>query len=715
MSRALPNPFSDAYVINTVSEERFVRYFSPLLVDSSSLIFQKGNVVVRGTQGSGKSMLLCLLDPRIRNAFMRVQKSTQNADFEYPLANDQRNFISTRIDLNKSGLLDIINTLTSAANEEEIKNITRLFVDFFNYWMFRGILECLEYLRSENYNNTVNTEAFDLFSQTIGKDDCWFGALNDVKNWNDLNNAVNKRVIEYRSWSNGNRDLLSNYTLESITSNGSPLSQIAKCLRRAEVIKGNTEIYLIVDQMEALWMKGGIKEIVGNSFRQEIHEMLGRRDSEVSFKIGARRYDWGKGGDLSMRDGRQLEEGRDYQIVDIDLLLRRTEKARSWIFPKFAADVFRRRVAEIKLESSGALHKTQGIRQFFGTSPTPQEQVAKIIKNPDICGTKLLRIQEDDWPENWRKTIYKIYNKEFPNVPTTPPKGYSKDPLNAVLLISWGLQTGGKIGAPKHKDSSQPPTSGSEAPFNKQYWLKERYPQAVLQLISRHQQQVSWWGYDDVLALSGSNILCFITICREVWDYWQRHPDASKANFKPSKGSPIVPVDVQIDAIKSASERIYRAQKRQPGAPAGDIRIKFLDKVASWLRSGLLDDAAMSYPGANGFSLRESALQSHSELRNLIEEAVGWGDLYEVPHKSKNKRENIGDPRSKYYINPVLSPVYQLPKTHTKEPSYRALDKILAFAKEAGAIMENLPVKNTRAKPKPECANQPMLPFDNEF
>lgn len=715
MNRALPNPFSDAYVTHTVSEERFVRYFSPILVDSSSLIFQKGNVVVKGTQGSGKSMLLRLLDPRIRSAFMHIHRSTGKADFEYPVAHEQRNFISTRIDLNKSGLLDIVNTLTSTAGEVEVKEITRLFVDFSNYWMFRGILESLDYSRFDDLCQIVNPEAFDAFAKDIGSDDCWFGALSDVRTWSGLTNAVNKRVIEFRSWANGNRPSLPDSTLKTVTSNGNPLSMVAKCLRNSGVIKNNTEVYLIVDQMEALWMKGGIKEEVGKHFRQEIHEMLGRRDDEVSFKIGARRYDWGKGGNLAMRDGRQLEESRDYQVVDIDLLLRRTERSKSWIFPRFAEDVFNRRLCGSNACDSGLSHRIQGIKPFFGSSPKPQDHIAKIIKNPDSSGRKLLRIREEEWSEEWRECIFKVYDRKFSCLPTEPPEGYPKDPLNAILLISWGLQTGGKKGAPPHKDSCQPPKSGEDPPFNKKYWLKERYPQAVLQLISRHQQQVPWWGYSDVLALSGSNILCFITICREVWDYWQRNPEPQEMKSRTGNGSSIVPTEVQIDAIKSASEKIHRAQRRQPGNPAGDIRISFLDQVASWLRSTLLDDAAMSYPGANGFSLKESEIHSLLGLRNLIEEAVGWGDLYEVPHKSKSKRENVGDPRFKYYANPVLSPFYQLPEIHTKEPKYRVLEQIKEFAKNAGAIKTETNFRHEKATPNPDTPHQFTLPFDKKY
>jgi hypothetical protein len=146
---------------------------------------------------------------------------------------------------------------------------------------------------------------------------------------------------------------------------------------------------------------------------------------------------------------------------------------------------------------------------------------------------------------------------------------------------------------------------------------------------------------------------------------------------------------------------------RQPGQPAGDVRSRFLGQIASWLRGRLLDDKAMSNPGQNGFSLRISDLNQHTDLRQLIEEAVGWGDLYEVDHTSKSKAERSSEPRKKYYLNPALSPFYELPEAHTKEPVYATIDDILKLAIAAGAVKpgETSPAPNI---PK-ENPKQPWL------
>lgn len=248
-------------------------------------------------------------------------------------------------------------------------------------------------------------------------------------------------------------------------------------------------------------------------------------------------------------------------------------------------------------------------------------------------------------------------------------------------------EVGGKALDRMRRANTAPPSDASEAPWNKAkfYWRKERYPQAVLQLCSRHQQRMLWWGESKVLSLCGSNILRFITICRVTWDYWQRLTDGFPS---PNKGFPIVPAEIQSQAIFEASRKVHEALKRQPGQPAGDLRSRFLDKLASWLRSRLLDDKAMSNPGQYGFSMRVSDLESHAGLRQLIEEAVGWGDLYEMDHTSKIKSERASEPRRKYYMNPALSPFYELPEAHTKEPIYATLNDILTLAIAAGAVPE---------------------------
>lgn len=686
MTPYLSNPFTEAYVTHTVSDEHFVRFFSPVLVESAGAILQPGNVVIKGTLGSGKSMLLRLLDPEIRIAYFNVDRKNRSAETSYPIQKKFRKFISTRVDLNKSGLLDITNTLPNKPLSDDIEDLAKSFADFFNYWLLRGLLLSIDTIceTPEPFDRLVQIEHRDAFAADLVSHDCWFGALSSVTDWESLKQTVKERVVAYRAWANGNRDLPGSVR-NSRTMIGEPLARASEQLKLSGVIARTTNVFATIDQIEALWMQAQGKRELGQRLRNELHEVLGKRDDRVSYRIGARRYDWGKGGSLAMRDGRQLEEGRDFQVFDIDALLRRDEYAKNWTFRNLAKDVFQRRVETAfpdALEVPKDLHK---VEKFFGPSPTPQEVVAEAIKNPDF--DKLIKL-DDEWPEAWRAAIKKVYQKELPSIPQPSPERFSFDPLNALLLTAWGLQTGGKGKAPERMKRAlqDPPQSIDQPPWNKakQYWRKERFPQAVLQLVSRHQQKMLWWGEPKVLSLCGSNILRFITICGVTWDYWQRLTDGSPA--PQGRRRPIVPTEIQSRAVMEASRKVHEALKRQPGQPAGDLRSRFLNEVASWLRSGLLDDKSMSNPGQNGFSLRVSELEKNDGLRQLIEEAVGWGDLYETDHKSKIKSEDASEPRKKYYINPALSPFYKLPEAHTKEPVYAKADEILKLARDAGVL-----------------------------
>jgi hypothetical protein len=686
----LPNPFTEAYVTHTVSNDQFVRFFSQVLVIPAAQIFQPGNVIVKGTQGSGKSMLLRLLDPEIRIAYYNLDHEAKSTTSFYPVPLNLRKFISARVDLNRSGLLDIINTLQKVPTFNEISELLKSFADFFNYCLLYGLLHNIDTIgdNSNVFTGLVRSDRKDVFAAELAAQDCWYGALSSVSSWEDLKFAIKNRVMAYRAWANGNQDL-SSIVRDSRTRIGEPLSKASAQLKTAGVIDSDTNVFATIDQLEALWMQGNWKRELGQRLRCELHEVIGKRDERISYRIGARRYDWGKGGSLAMRDGRELEEGRDFQIVDIDALLRRPESAKKWSFRLFAKDVFERRVRTMFPDLNGVPKDLHMSEVFFGPSPTPQEVIAEAIKKPDF--ERLIKL-DSQWPTPWTEAIKECYNKRIVGIPTPPLDHYPCDPINAILLVAWGLQTGGR-GRTKERERrsiTEPPHSSKEAPWTnaKKYWRKERYPLAVLQLISRHKQRMLWWGEPKVFSLSGSNILRFITISRITWDYWQRLTDGTY--LSQSKEPSIVPPEIQSRAILEASRKVQEALKRQPGQPAGDVRGQFIDKIAGWLRNRLLNDAAMSNPGQNGFSLLVSEINKYDELRQLIEEAVGWGDLYEMDHTSKIKKERESEPRKKYYLNPALSPFYGLPEAHTKEPVYAKIEEILQLAIDAKAVPKSV-------------------------
>ena len=67
MTKPTKNPFSESPLTEHIAATDFVRIFSPELVKQVMPLFDRGNVILKGTPGSGKTMLLSIfkLDTRI--------------------------------------------------------------------------------------------------------------------------------------------------------------------------------------------------------------------------------------------------------------------------------------------------------------------------------------------------------------------------------------------------------------------------------------------------------------------------------------------------------------------------------------------------------------------------------------------------------------------------------------------------------------------------
>ena len=112
----------------------------------------------------------------------------------------------------------------------------------------------------------------------------------------------------------------------------------------------------------------------------------------------------------------------------------------------------------------------------------------------------------------------------------------------------------------------------------------------------------------------------------------------------------------------------------------GGTRQRFIDKLGGLLRERLLADRSMSYPGHNGFSLRLDELDDNIDVKKILEEVVNYGELVDSHHTTKEKaRWN----RRKWYLNPILSPFYQVTVSHTKEPIYTEVDEVKSWLADA--------------------------------
>jgi hypothetical protein len=651
------NPFHELYVTETASPAEFVKLFSPLPVKHALMLFQQGNVVLKGTQGSGKSMLLSLLKPEIRKAFCEHR-------IDYPVQSKSTNFIGAGINLIRCGALDIGQRPISDDPAKEEHSYPLYFSDFFNYWIVRDLLGSLEYIadRSETFNRIVNRKKLDKFAAQLAGEACWFGYLKKVQAFYDLVSRIDKRIRTYRLFNQYNIKRMPSEIERTKTGIGEPISRAAQCLLRSGVIKEGTQVYVRVDQYETLMRSPELRPNLGKYYRQIINKALSTRDPNISYRIGTRSYAWEE--DVTVYGtSLKLEKERDYREIDLDEALRRKEDTRTWKLPDFATDVFKRR-----LQNSGFEIKTdKPLIEVFGKSPHPKALAMKYSR--DTAPGRALRI-DIGWPKEWRDILGDLYEENR---------------ISAMLAQAWARQKGGN-GKKVSRLASSPPQKPH--PWERPYWKKERIRQALMQLASNCGQRLIWQGEESILSLSMGSILVFISICQHIWDTFLR---SQRGLPKEQKRNPIndgIEGGVQSVAIHTASEYWYKKITEQPG---GNDRQRFIDYIGRSFQKKLLEDRAMSYPGHNGFSLLKEELDDDKEVARFLGDAVDCGDLFSFPHttKTKDRRQRI-----KWYLNPVLSPYFRIPETHIKEPIYTNTKRVRDWMIESNIQIKPLKEKN---------------------
>ena len=342
-------------------------------------------------------------------------------------------------------------------------------------------------------------------------------------------------------------------------------------------------------------------------------------------------------------------------MVDINDILTRKENRRTWVFPKFTEDVFSRRVSHAGY-LKGTAKSLDPLTAVMGQGLTPPEKAQKYAGSSRV---RAIRI-EQQWPEAWKKVLSDLV---------------LRDPLSARLGEAWIRQQNLEN---LKEPTEEPPWEGG----SKRYWRKERIPQALMQIAGRCGQRMIWAGKDNLISLSGGNILIFVSICQHIWDTWLR---SSRDVARPESEGVLPRIDNEIQAlgIQGASSYWYSKIPEQPG---GSGRQRLIDFLGNMFNKDLYNDSAMSYPGQNGFSIRIDELESYRPVFKYLKEAVDYGDLVAIPHTTKTKDRK---PRLKWYLKPILSPHYKIPEQHTKEPRYVSLKDVISWCDTANAISKN--------------------------
>ncbi len=662
------NPFQELYVTDRPDPGAFVRLFSDFPVKHASALFSPGNVVLKGTQGSGKSMLLNLLKPEIRLAYAE-------ADQKFPIKAPSSKFIGAGINLTRSGILDIGQRPLSSDKTLDEQLFPLYFADFLNYFVVRDLLDSLTLIEKHPlvFGDIVKPASLDNFAQQLSRNPCWFGALEGCSSFLQLCAMLEHRIVIYRKFHQYNATLDESVS-STKTTIGEPIATTAECLKQCAVISNDVSVFIRIDQIERLYRSDILRKSLGHQYRKIINKALSTRDSRVSYRIGTRRYAWED--DLVVYGTEdQLEHLRDFRIIDLDATLRRRENASTWVFPDFAKDAFAKRLKQIEVNLDG---DRDPLLRVFGETPGPETFAKDYAGNTDYA--RICKIEEH-WPHAW-----KIYLKSL----------YDESPLEAALAAAWVRQRGSTKSATSRLDHAPPK---KDRPWQKTYWRKERVRHALLLIAARSAQRLKWYGKDHILALSAGNISTFLSICHEIWDTMLRSErrKSPRERYDPERLK--MNADVQAVGIQVASFYWYN---KIPEQPKGESRQRLIKVLGPLFRSLLVNDESMSYPGRNGFSLATKDLDSAPSIKTFLAEAVDFGDLYDSAHTTKDKDR---EPRIKYYLNPTLSDFFQIPEAHVKEPYYAKLNDILTWLQKAdvvdpyGELFKPLPIASPKAKP----------------
>ena len=643
------NPFFELYVGDRLSSGEFVNIFSPFLVNHAKPLFLPGNVVVKGVQGSGKSMLLSLLRPDVRKEYVRGGQ-------EFPVSREISNFIGAGINLAHSNAIDFgYRAISSDPNETAL-----FFADFVNYTILLDLLGSLGTL-AEPIDNDIRDLHVNLspdrerdFVACVAAADVFQGILEGCVTLETVENCIRRRLNAYRRFLHMNDEQLEDGIRESKTDIGEPISVVAALLKTSGVIGSNVSVFIHVDQYEEL---ANISPLETNSpdYRRVINRALARRDPAVSYRIGTRGHAWSNHGRILGTEAK-LEEERDYKFVDLDSILRRDEDPRTWVFPDFVEDVFARR-----LKHAGLARKNEEGRnlltRLFGPGMAPPEKAKRYGGRSPRRAVKVDR----DWPLDFKQRIHALADD---------------DPLSARLLEAWVLQQLERLSGVHKADlrgnlSMAMFSTMQDSPW----WKKERVDLALVQIAGRCQQRPLWSGVTEIIDLSGGNILTFLSICHIIWD--------TANQIGPTDGSPddLTEIDGAIQAIGIFKASDYWLKKIKQETGRSGERFRMARQIGVVLGRELYADRRMSYPGHNGFSLADDELERFPHVKLLLEEMSDYGTLFAVPHTTKEKDRRT---RRKFYLSPILCPQFKLPYKRQKEPRYVRPHHVEAWMHRAG-------------------------------
>lgn len=673
------NPFRDPLVTELIEDPKLYRqmFSERILVGETLSAFLPVNTVLVGPQGSGKSMILNLIRYKIMAEWIS-KTGLQPAPLKSiaPFLGISVNL--TRINLQAFGRRSISKALKRGQADPDLDLACA--GDYLNHYLLSEFVKGLQFLFStegEKLRDWMGIKADDISIQDIAKTisswRTWFGYYIDCGSLDSILAKCDNRLNTWLSFLNTNIEEIPKDIWETKTSIGEPLHAMGNLLNSLKHGRTRLPLFVVIDQYEVL---PELNPTHGTNLQRLVNTLIKARDPVVFYKIGARTYDWGQELRIWGAESR-IEVQRDYTIINLSDILIRGEDSKGWLFPLLALDVAHKRL------------------RITGNYKAKHEDVKDML-GPWSAG-------KESWIYFQRKKERRFVTAKGPPKSVTDGIGklFSPDtpPLEIRLAAAWALQKY-RRGWSQQEILSQL----KNRPWHKLWWRKERIVPALIQIATMSNSRKLYYGWTTVNYLSGANITAFLLICSEIWDM------AAKIGLHPLRAKPL-PYEVQAEGIYNASQKwAMRDRNERTG---GRKRYHVISQLGPAIHDAIVGDLAISNPGESGFSLREADLwgdypvdSKNRKVSDFLEKCASWAYLEERPHKSR-KREAAS--RRKWYLHPLLSPIYGIPHIRVKEPLYVTVDQVFDWIFGEERLIFSKKWGRSLVTPKDKGVYQPRL------
>jgi hypothetical protein len=397
----------------------------------------------------------------------------------------------------------------------------------------------------------------------------------------------------------------------------------------------------------------------------------------VFVNIGSRPHGFHDKSVLDVGGHSKIEDGRDFKGIDLMMLLRGNKK----VFSRLVTDIGNRRIQNV------GWFKIRGITDI-------KSLVEKVI--PVDEGEKY-RSDKSDKEKHFK--VLEIFCKPLCNAEdfyselVLHIKNLAPKALHQKYLIIEACRKLNKINRRNKKDVKLELNelkekldeigsfikSGGKVQNNSKlyYKLKDLREPALFFLASDYRQPKYYCGFETIKLMSEGVPLNFIKLSRAIFD---------ELRYKTIDFEKRRKIDIRWQ--NRAIRKVASETRKESGSYLckGQSFLILLDELGFLFRRMQLNPTA-PYPTPNGFSiekeqewLTKSGIEctitdeSPNYLPEIIREATDWGYLIEMTHRSKEKSLKT---RTKYYINAMLSPYYDLSVRHLKEPYYTTFGDLI--------------------------------------